>query len=131
MATINGVEYYNDSKSTNPESTITALKTFTKPLHLILGGENRNQDFSVLNPYLKFVKHIYAVGEVTDYVYNYAMDLNISCDKCYTLKSAMEKIKENVLSGDVVLLSPGSSSQDQYPHFEDRGIEFKKYLEKL
>lgn len=48
----NGVDFYNDSKSTNPTSTITALKTFNKPIHLILGGLNRNQDYHELDEYI-------------------------------------------------------------------------------
>ena len=129
VANKNGIEYYNDSKSTNPTATITALKTFTKPIHLILGGLDRNQDFNELNDYINFVKKIYAIGEVTDKVANYASNLNIPCERCYNLVTAMEKIHQNVQRGDVVLLSPGSSSQDQYVKFEDRGDEFKNIVE--
>ncbi len=128
VKTIDGVDYYNDSKSTNPTSTITALKTFNRPIHLILGGLNRNQDFNELKDYLGKVKMIYAIGEVTDIVVNFAKSLDIPAFKCYNMKSAMKKIKENVEFGDIVLLSPGSSSQDQYKKFEDRGDEFKKLI---
>ena len=128
VAEKSGVEYYNDSKSTNPTATITALKTFKKPIHLILVGLNRNQDFNELNDYMGFVKEIYAIGEVTDRVFDYASNLNIPCEKCYKLDDAMAKIKKNVKSGEVVLLSPGSSSQDQYVRFEDRGTEFKELI---
>ena len=131
VITKDDVEYYNDSKSTNPTATITALKTFTKPIHLILGGLERNQDFNELNDYMQYVKRIYAIGGVTDRVAEYAASLNIPCDKCYVLADAMKKIKENVASGEVVLLSPGSSSQDQYVKFEDRGDEFKNIVEKI
>ena len=128
VKTKDGVEYYNDSMSTNPTSTITALKTFNKPIHLILGGLNRNQDFNELNDYIKDVKVIYAIGEVTQIVYKYAIDRKIKCYKCHTLKNAMDKIKDEVKSGEIVLLSPGSSSQDQYQKFEDRGQEFKNLI---
>lgn len=131
VTTKDSVEYYNDSKSTNPTATITALKTFTKPIHLILGGLERNQDFNDLNDYMQYVKRIYAIGGVTDRVAEYAASLNIPCDKCYVLTDALKKIKENVASGEVVLLSPGSSSQDQYVKFEDRGDEFKNIVEKF
>lgn len=131
VTTKDSVEYYNDSKSTNPTATITALKTFTKPIHLILGGLERNQDFNELNDYMQYVKRIYAIGGVTDRVAEYAASLNIPCDKCYVLTDALKKIKENVASGEVVLLSPGSSSQDQYVKFEDRGDEFKNIVEKF
>ena len=128
VKTIDGVDYYNDSKSTNPTATITALKTFNKPIHLILGGLNRNQDFNELNNYLDNVKIIYSIGEVTEIVSNYAQTKNIPCIKCYNLNTAIQKIKENVECGEIVLLSPGSSSQDQYKKFEDRGDEFKKLI---
>lgn len=123
-----GVEYYNDSKSTNPTSTITALKTFNKPIHLILGGLDRNQDFNELNGYLNNVKAIYALGGVTDKIYEYALENNITCYKCYTLRKCLDEIKKNVLPDDIVLLSPGSSSQDQYATFEMRGKEFKEIV---
>ena len=125
-----GVVYYNDSKSTNPTATITALKTFSKPIHLILGGQERNQDFNEMNEYMKNVKKIYAIGTVTDRIYDYANKLDIPCEKCYYLRDAMDKIFSNIVSGDVVLLSPGSGSQDQYVKFEDRGDEFKNLVEK-
>ncbi len=128
VKTIDGVDYYNDSKSTNPTATITALKTFNKPIHLILGGLNRNQDFNELNNYLDNVKIIYSIGEVTEIVSDYAQTKNIPCIKCYNLNTAIQKIKENVEGGEIVLLSPGSSSQDQYKKFEDRGDEFKKLI---
>lgn len=131
VANKNGVEYYNDSKSTNPTATITALMTFKKPLHLILGGLDRNQDFNELNDYMQYVKCIYAIGEVTDRISDYANSINIPCQKCYNLQNAMNIIYENVCDGEVVLLSPGSSSQDQYAKFEDRGDEFKNIVEKF
>ena len=128
---INGVKYYNDSKSTNPTSTITALKTFDKNVHLILGGLDRNQDYHELDDYMKNVAYIYAIGGTTDMVGEYAKELGIPCYKGYTLDKAMEFLETNVNSGDIVLLSPGSSSQDQYPHFEDRGNEFKCIVNKI
>ena len=128
---VNGVEYYNDSKSTNPTATITALKTFSKPIHLLLGGLERNQDFNELNNYLKNVKYIYAIGTITDRVCEYAKSVNIPCVSCYDLKRAMQEVENRAEKGDIVLLSPGSSSQDQYKRFEDRGLEFKNIVEKL
>ena len=125
---VNKVTYYNDSKATNPTSTVTALKVIKKPVHLILGGQERYQDFDELDDYLKNVVRIYAVGMVTERVYKYAKEKNIPCDKCYTLKTAMDNVKKNVKANEVVLLSPASSSQDQYKKFEDRGNEFKSLI---
>ncbi len=129
---INNVKYYNDSKATNPTSVITALNTFNKPIHLILGGMERNQDFNELNESISKVKYIYAIGELTDRIYDYAVSKNINVIKCYTLKSAVENIKNNneLLENEIVLLSPGSASWDQYPNFEIRGNEFKNLVNK-
>ena len=121
----NNLKFYNDSKATNPTSTITALNSFNEDIYLILGGMQRNQDFHELDNYIKHVKKIYAIGEVTDEVFNYAKEKNINCEKCYTLKVAMEMIKNDNLNNGVVLLSPASASWDQYDKFETRGNEFK------
>ena len=130
VANIDNVLYYNDSKATNPTATITALKTFNSPIRLILGGLDRKQDFNELNDYMKYVVKIYAIGEVTERVYEYAKNIGIECEKCTYLGNAMEAIKKDVLSNEVVLLSTASSSQDQYKKFEDRGEEFKSILQK-
>ncbi len=120
-----GVKYYNDSKATNPTSTITALKAFTKNVHLLLGGMERKQDFHELDEVIHKCKHIYALGETSDKVMSYAKEMHIPATKCETIKKAMAKVKENVEAGDIVLLSPASASWDQYAKFEDRGDEFK------
>ena len=128
---LNGIKFYNDSKSTNPIATITALKTFKEPVHLILGGLERNQDFNELNDYMKNVKCIYSIGTVTERVKEYGDSIDKPCIACYTLEKAIEEIKENMQTGDIVLLSPASSSQDFYVKFEDRGEEFKNLIAKL
>ncbi len=125
---VNGVDYYNDSKSTNPTSTITALKTFRLPINLILGGKERNQDYHEIDDYIKNVKKIYAIGETTDKVADYAKEVNLPCSKCYTLIEALKVIKEEAKENEIVLLSPGSASQDQYKRFEERGEEFKNNI---
>jgi len=123
--------FYNDSKATNPTSTITALKTMNRPTRLILGGMERNQDFNELNSETDKVVCIYAIGEVTDRIYEYASSRNIDCIKCYTLTKAMEHIKLDAKDNEVVLLSPASASWDQYDKFETRGDEFKNLVENL
>lgn len=119
------LKFYNDSKATNPTSTITALDSFNEDIYLILGGMQRNQDFHELDNHLKNVKKIYAIGQVTDEVFDYAKEVNINSEKCYTLSKAMEMIKNEKLNNGVVLLSPASASWDQYDKFETRGDEFK------
>ena len=119
-----GVKYYNDSKATNPTSTITALNAFEEDTYLILGGMERCQDFHELDNAIKNVKKIYAIGQTTEKVYEYAQSMNILCEKCYTLNEAMNKIKKDNIKKGVVLLSPASASWDQYDKFETRGEEF-------
>lgn len=130
VANINGVVYYNDSKSTNTAATITALKTFAKPIHLILGGVERYQDFHDLDPFMGHVKWIYAIGTTTERVGEYAKDIKKNYSLCQTLAKAMAEIFQNVEPGEIVLLSPASSSQDFYVKFEDRGDEFKNIVAK-
>ncbi len=125
------LKFYNDSKATNPTSTITALKVMPNNVLLILGGMERSQDFNELSGVISKVKTIYAIGEVTDRIYEYAQKNNLNCQKCYTLEKAMLKIKENAQNGETILLSPASASWDQYDKFESRGEEFKKLVEKL
>ncbi len=125
------IDIYNDSKATNPASTLTALKMMDKPTHLILGGMERKQDFNELNELISRVKCIYAIGEVTDRVYDYAKSNNIECIKCYKLDKAMDNIKNNIKENEIILLSPASASWDQYDKFETRGEEFKKLVEKM
>lgn len=121
----NGVKYYNDSKATNPTSTIVALKSFKDPIHLILGGMERKQDFHELDNYIKNVKVIYAIGEASTRIADYANQMKIECKECKTLQKAMEEVKKSVKEKEIVLLSPASASWDQYDKFEDRGNEFK------
>jgi len=128
VKTINDVSYYNDSKSTNPVSTITALKSFTTPVLLILGGFERSQDFYDLKDYLRHVKHIYALGETRNRIETFAKDMQIPCTVKEFLKELMPEIKKDAQKGDTVLLSPASASWDQYAKFEDRGDEFKNLI---
>lgn len=128
---LDGVKYYNDSKSTNPVATITALKSFDGDIHLILGGMERSQDFEDLKPYLDKVKKIYAIGEVRGRIIDFCQNNEVSYEEHEFMKDAIYSIKNNVVSGDIVLLSPGSASWDQYAKFEDRGQEFKNIVNKF
>lgn len=126
----NGISYYNDSKSTNPVSTITALNSFHTPVLLILGGMERQQDFYDLKNHLSYVKHIYAIGETRNRIEKFAQDLHIPCTKKEFLKDIMKEIQKDATKGDTILLSPASASWDQYDKFEIRGEEFKKLIER-
>ena len=128
---INGVTYYNDSKSTNPVATITALNTFTNPTILLLGGFERNQNFNELSDYLGHVKCIICYGETKNRIKEFADKQNIKCFAFDSLKESIQKAVEISERNDTVLLSPASASWDQYDNFETRGNEFKETIWKL
>lgn len=121
----NGVKFYNDSKSTNTDSTIIALSSFQNPTILLLGGLDRGHSFEPLNDYISNVKLVVAYGQTRDRIVSWAHGNNISCIARDTLKEATSVAIQNAENGDVVLLSPACASWDQYENFEIRGNEFK------
>ncbi len=131
VRSLNDVAYYNDSKSTNPTATVTALKSFPSNIHLILGGMDRNQEFTELIPYLNRITKVYAIGEVRNKIMEFCKTNHVACETHEFLKDALTSINKNVKAHDIVLLSPASASWDQYAKFEDRGTEFKNIVNKL
>mgnify|MGYP004513318597 CR=1 FL=1 len=131
VRTLNGVDYYNDSKSTNPKSTITALSSFENPTILILGGYDRKEDLSVLSKYIKNVKYIVGYGQTKEKVKLFAENNNIPCSIVDTIKEVVPICYKEAKENDVVLLSPACASWDQYDHFEERGDEYKELVNKL
>lgn len=131
VRTVNGVDYYNDSKATNVESTIIALSSFERPTILLLGGLDRGHSFEPLNEYVGQVKQIVAFGETKDRIAIWAKEQSLPCIITNTLEEAMRKVGSVAVSGDVVLLSPACASWDQYQRFEDRGDEFKAFVQKI
>ena len=128
---LNGVKYYNDSKATNTKATQTALSAFKSPVILILGGLERNHDFFDLKDYVKYVKHIVALGQCKNRVAEFAKEMNIPCTVVETMKEVVPAAVKVAEKGDTVLLSPASASWDQYKKFEDRGDEFKELVNNL
>ena len=131
VAKINGREFYNDSKATNVDSTITALKSFDNDVVLILGGLDRGHSFEPLLPYLKNVKHIVCYGETKERIKEVAIKNNIDVTVTNNLEDAVHAAYNMSLEGDTILLSPACASWDQYKNFEDRGNEFKKIVRNL
>ena len=129
--TINEVDYYNDSKSTNNEATITALKTFKNPTILIMGGLDRNIPFDNLAPYVENVKAIVCYGETKNKIKEFADKNNVNCYILNNLNEAVSKAHELSESGDTVLLSPACASWDQFKTFEERGELFKNLVKDL
>ena len=129
--TIDGVDYYNDSKSTNCEATKTALKSFDKPTLLILGGLDRKHSFYDLDEEIKNVTYIACYGETKARIKEYCNEKGISCGVFENLREATISCYEKSNYGDVVLLSPACASWDQYKSFEERGNEFKDLVNEL
>lgn len=128
---VNGKLFYNDSKATNIKATQTALSAFTKPIILLLGGQERTQNFLDLKDYLKYVKYVIAYGECKDRIKKEIESMNIKVIITNELKEAVKYANQNSEFGDVILLSPASASWDQYDSFEVRGQEFKGIVNKL
>ena len=131
VAKIKGREFYNDSKATNVDSTITALKSFNNDVILILGGLDRGHSFEPLLPYLKHVKHIVCYGETKMRTKDFADKNNTDVTVTDNLMEAVHVAYNISLEGDTILLSPACASWDQYKSFEDRGNEFKKIVGEL
>ncbi len=119
-----GVQIYNDSKSTNLESTLTAVKSFDQNVVLIIGGKLREHDVSGYAELAKYaqVKSIWLYGESAFFL----KDVLPNAERYETLDDIVVNIKTT--PGDYVLLSPGFPSFDQFNNFEHRGEYFKKLL---
>lgn len=131
VKTINGVDYYNDSKSTNNEATITALKTFTNPTIIIMGGLDRNIPFDELKDYMGNVKAMICYGETKNKLKEFADSINKRCEVLDNLEEATKMAYEIAEQNDTVVLSPACASWDQFDTFEQRGNLFKKIVNEL
>ena len=125
---IDGVKYYNDSKGTNIDATITALKAFDRPVILIAGGYEKGLSFASLQPYLKNVKKLVTIGACAERMES---ELNVPYFRANTMDKAVQYAQSIAENGDIVLLSPTTSSFDQYKCFEDRGDDFKNLVNSL
>ena len=127
-----GVDYINDSKATNINSVAVALKTYANPIILLLGGYNKGIDFRLLIPHIKLssVKTILAYGEAGERIKS-ALGDAVRLFKLNNLSSAVNKAHLIAQPGDIVLLSPGCASFDEFKNFEDRGDFFKATVKKL
>lgn len=128
---LNEREFYNDSKATNVDSTITALKSFDNEVVLILGGLDRGHSFDPLIPYLSNVKHIVCYGETKYRIKEFAVKNNIDVTVTENLDEATRAAYNISLEGDTILFSPACASWDQYKNFEERGDDFKKIVSDL
>jgi UDP-N-acetylmuramoylalanine--D-glutamate ligase len=131
VADINGVQFFNDSKATNVDATIKALESFAGNIHVILGGKDKNSDYTQLNELLRArAKHVYTIGAAAEKIESHLGDA-APLSRAKTLDAAVRMAFDNASGGDVVLLAPACSSFDQFESYEHRGRVFKQLVKEL
>ena len=128
--TINGVTVYNDSKATNIESMVAAIKAFNqKMMIIIIGGlAKKESDFlSAIRETKAKIKFISCYGESGNYIYE-NLKSEFNCEYNNKFSDAVSKAFAECEKGDILLLSPGCASYDQFSSYIDRGNNFKKII---
>ena len=128
---IDGVKYINDSKATNVDSVLYALKSFNEPVFLILGGQDKGNNYNKIKAVvIERVEKIYAIGSSAEKIFNF-FNSNVKVE----IKSSLEDIISSTINethnGDVVLLSPACASFDMFENYEHRGKIFKEAVNRL
>ena len=133
VRTLNDVMFVNDSKGTNPDSTIKAITSYENPVILIAGGYNKESDFNeLLEIGKKHIKALVLMGETSDIIEKCAKEKDYkTIIKVNSMKEAVEVSYNHAEKGDVVLLSPACASWDMYKSFEVRGHDFKDNVNNL
>lgn len=132
---IDGVQYINDSKATNPWSTLHALQCLKSNVILITGGQKDKQntiDFIDLSKsFPKYCKHVFVIGEMNDEIRRSAKKFFRNIDTKDRLIDAVEAAKDIAKPGDYILFSPGANSRDMFANHRQRGNVFKKLVRRL
>lgn len=131
--TVKGVKYVNDSKGTNPDSTIKAVQSYNDPIILIAGGYDKGSDFNELFEIAKdYVRSVVILGQTGDLIEDTARKHGFTdLYRVNDLKEAVEKSAQIAKEKDIVLLSPACASWGMYNNYEERGREFKKLVADL
>ena len=128
VATIDGVAWYNDSKATNVDAAMKAIESFPGRIHLILGGKDKNSDYSQLNDLLRArVQAVYTIGAAAAKIESHIAD-TVPVVSAESLATAVERAGKAARSGEIVLLAPACSSFDQFDNYEHRGCVFKELV---
>ena len=131
VATVRGVEFVNDSKATNVNSTWYALESMTKPTILILGGIDKGNDYSLIADLVKEkVKSIVCMGIDNKKIHE-AFEGQVRLVNTSSAEDAVQASYALATPGDVVLLSPACASFDLFKNYEDRGKQFKDAVKNL
>ena len=128
---INGVKFINDSKATNIDSVWYALRSFNDSIFLILGGQDKGNDYNQIKELVKEkVKKIYAIGSSADKIFNFFHNM-VKVEVQPSMESAVIAANKEARENDIVLLSPACASFDMYQNYEHRGKVFKEAVKKL
>jgi UDP-N-acetylmuramoylalanine--D-glutamate ligase len=125
--------WVNDSKATNLDASIQAVKAYDdRFIHLIVGGNDKGAD---LTPLFELIEgkelHLYTIGANSEKLANLANNFSVSFTACETLENAVNTIAKNRKKDDVALLSPASASFDQFKSYKERGEKFFQYIKNL
>jgi len=138
VRTLDGVEYFNDSKATNVDASLKAIDAFPRGLWIILGGKDKGSDYAPLRePLRQRAKGVLLIGAEPPYAYaaapiiRKALEGTVPLIDCGTLKGALDYARANATAGDTVLLSPACASFDQFQNYEERGKQFKHLVTQL
>ncbi len=132
VATVRGVEFINDSKATNVNSTWYALESMTKPVILVLGGVDKGNDYSLIEELVKEkVKAIICLGTDNRKIHEAFGNIVSTIVNTSTAAEAVHAAFHFATKGDVVLLSPACASFDLFKNYEDRGNQFKQAVKEL
>jgi UDP-N-acetylmuramoylalanine--D-glutamate ligase len=132
VATVRGVEFINDSKATNVNSTWYALESMTKPAVLILGGVDKGNDYTLIQELVKEkVKAIVCMGVDNTKIHEGLKDVAATIVDTSSAAEAVAAAFNLATVGDVVLLSPACASFDLFKNYEDRGTQFKQAVKNL
>lgn len=127
----NSIKFYDDSKGTNVGSVERALETFDEPVILLLGGRDKDGDFETLRPLLKTkTKKVILFGEARERIAS-LIGKDMPLLKKNKLKEAVESAYQDAQSDDVILLSPGCASFDEFANYKERGNFFKEVVKNL
>ena len=126
VSDVDGVQWVNDSKATNVDSTIVALRAYRGGVHLIAGGRGKRQDFAPLAPVVaERCSAVYLIGEAAGELEAVLADAGVPLSLVGDLERAVAAAGASARSGETVLLSPACASYDQYRDFEARGDHFR------
>jgi UDP-N-acetylmuramoylalanine--D-glutamate ligase len=128
VATVNGVDFYNDSKATNVDATAKAVAAFSSGVHLIMGGKDKGSPYLSLEELLRErVRAIYTIGSAANKIESQLRGV-VPILSCETLEKAVTEAATAAHPGEVVLLAPACSSFDQFENYEHRGRVFKELV---